>query len=206
MEVNIVSLHNENKGIFELNPLIFNVEHRYDILQMVVNWQLSKRRFGNHKTKGISDIIGTTAKPYKQKHTGKARQGSLRSPQFRGGAVIFGPVVRDHSYSLNKKVRCLGLKSALSLKKSCNKLLILDNVDVNLKKTAELLKLFNNFSDYRSFLIVAEDYNQGIRCACNNVHNVNLLKQAGINVLDLLRHDCVMLTVGAVRYLEGRLL
>ncbi|QXK91792.1 50S ribosomal protein L4 [Neoehrlichia mikurensis] len=206
MEVNIVNLHNENKGVIELNPLIFNVDHRYDILQMVVNWQLSKKRFGNHKTKGISDISGTTAKPYKQKHTGKARQGSLRSPQFRGGAVIFGPVVRDYSYSLNKKVRCLGLKSALSLKKSCNKLLILDNVDVNLKKTVELLRLFNNFNGYKSFLVIAEGYSEEISFACSNIYNINLLKQIGINVLDLLRHDCVMLTVGAVKYLEGRLL
>ena len=95
-----------------------------DILARVVNWQLAKRRAGTHKTKGISDISGTTKKPYKQKGTGRARQGSLRSPQFRGGAVIFGPVVRSHEFGLQKKVRRLGLKTALSAKQAEGKLVV----------------------------------------------------------------------------------
>ena len=115
MEVSIINVNSDKIGTIDLNPLIFSVDYRPDILKMVVNWQLSKRRAGTHKAKTIGDISGTTAKPYRQKHTGRARQGSLRSPQFRGGAVIFGPVVRNHAYSLNKKVRKLGLKVALSL-------------------------------------------------------------------------------------------
>ena len=95
---------------------MFGIEPRRDILTRMVNWQLAKRRSGNHKAKGISDVAGTTAKPWAQKGTGRARQGSLRSPQFRKGGVIFGPVVRDHAHDMPKKVRLLALRMALSSK------------------------------------------------------------------------------------------
>ncbi|GAT76456.1 50S ribosomal protein L4 [Ehrlichia ruminantium] len=205
MEVNVINIESQNIGKIDLNPLIFSVNYRPDILKMVVEWQLSKRRIGAHKTKTIGDVSGTTAKPYRQKHTGRARQGSLRSPQFRGGAVIFGPVVRTHAYSLNKKVRNLGLKVALSLKNSCNKLLILDSIDVNFVKTAQVLRFIKNF-EHQSFLIISKDYNKGMMYSCKNLHNVTLLKQIGTNVFDILRHDCVILTVDTVKYLEDRLL
>ena len=205
MEVSIINVDSDRVGTIDLNPLVFCVNYRPDILKMVVNWQLSKRRAGTHKTKTIGDISGTTAKPHRQKHTGKARQGSLRSPQFRGGAVIFGPVVRSHAYSLNKKVRNLGLKVALSLKNSCDKLLILDSIDVNFVKTTQMLQFIKNFK-HKSFLIIDRDYNKSVVCSCRNLHNVTLLKQIGVNVLDILRHDCIILTVEAVKYLEERLL
>src|SRR5208337_1509459 len=110
----------------ELSDAVFGAKPRPDILARVVNWQLAKRRAGNHKTKGISEIQGTTKKPYKQKGTGRARQGSLRSPQFRGGARIFGPVVRSPAFDLQKKVRRLGLKTALSAKQDEGKLVVID--------------------------------------------------------------------------------
>src|SRR5262249_54646467 len=100
MQVAIRNLENKEVGSIELAATVFGARVRRDILARVVNWQLAKRRSGNHKTKGISEIQGTTKKPWRQKGTGRARQGSLRSPQFRGGAVIFGPVVRDHGFSL----------------------------------------------------------------------------------------------------------
>ncbi|AHX04592.1 50S ribosomal protein L4 [Ehrlichia japonica] len=205
MEVSILNVNSDRIGTINLNPLVFSVNYRPDILKMVVDWQLSKRRAGTHKTKTIGDVSGTTAKPHRQKHTGRARQGSLRSPQFRGGAVIFGPVVRSHAYSLNKKVRNLGLKVALSLKNSCDKLLILDSIDVNFVKTTQMLQFIKNFK-HKSFLIIDKDYNKSVVCSCRNLHNVTLLKQIGTNVLDILRHDCIILTVEAVKYLEERLL
>jgi large subunit ribosomal protein L4 len=104
---------------------VFAAPIRKDILSRVVQWQLAKRRSGNHKAKGISDISGTTKKPHRQKGTGRARQGSLRSPHMRGGAVIFGPVVRDHSFSLPKKVRKMGLRCALSARMKENKLFVM---------------------------------------------------------------------------------
>jgi len=108
------NLDNQEVGDIELDDAVFGLPLRRDILARVVNWQLAKRRAGTHKTKGISDIQGTTKKPWRQKGTGRARAGSLRSPQFRGGARIFGPVVRSHEHDLPKKVRKLALKTALS--------------------------------------------------------------------------------------------
>src|ERR1700730_4808212 len=109
MKATVKNLENKSVGEIELIDAIFGVKPRRDILTRTVNWQLAKRRAGTHKTKGISDVQGTTKKPWRQKGTGRARQGSLRSPQFRGGAVIFGPVVRSHEFSLQKKVRRLAL-------------------------------------------------------------------------------------------------
>ena len=114
MKVAVCDLENKKVGDIALNPDVFSRPVRADILARVVRWQLAKRQAGTHKTKGISEISGTTRKPYKQKGTGRARQGSLRSPQFRGGATLFGPVVRSHAHSLQKRVRKMGLSIALS--------------------------------------------------------------------------------------------
>lgn len=204
MECSLVNLSSSSVGTVQLNPLIFSVKQKLHILHDVVRWQLAKRRAGTHKTKGISDVSGTTAKPYGQKRTGRARQGSLRSPQFRGGGVIFGPVVRSHAYSLNKKVRKLGLKIALSLKCLNDQLVILDNLNVDVKKTSEVCKYMSNFK-FSSFLIVG-DYGDNLLRVTNNLHYVDLIKPMGLNVFDVLNHECVMLTSDTLKYLEGRLL
>ncbi|AAW70929.1 50S ribosomal protein L4 [Wolbachia endosymbiont of Brugia malayi] len=204
MECKLVNLSNNDVGTTQLNPLIFSVEQKLSILHDIVRWQLAKRRAGTHKVKGISDVSGTTAKPYSQKRTGRARQGSLRSPQFRGGGVIFGPIVRSHAYSLNKKVRKFGLKVALSLKYLNNQVIILNNLNINVKKTSEMCKYIQNFK-FSSFLIVG-DYEDSLLRAARNLHYVNLIKPIGLNVFDILNHECIMLTSDALRYLEGRLL
>src|SRR5258706_9741611 len=141
MKASVIPLDNAPAGEIELDEQVFGLPVRKDILARMVNWQLAKRRAGTHKTKGISDISGTTKKPYKQKGTGRARQGSLRSPQFRGGAVIFGPVVRDHGYDLQKKVRKLGLATALSVKLAEGKLGVVDSL-AGVGKTKELADRF----------------------------------------------------------------
>src|ERR687887_2132172 len=138
MKLPVRNLDNREVGDIELAEEVFGMPVRRDILARVVNWQLAKRRAGTHKTKGISDISGTTKKPWKQKGTGRARQGSLRSPQFRGGAVIFGPVVRSHEYGLQKKVRRLGMRCALSAKAAEGKLVIIDDVKLADGKTKAL--------------------------------------------------------------------
>src|SRR3954468_6702795 len=135
MRATVRTLDNQEVGDIELAEEVFGLPVRRDILARVINWQLAKRRAGTHKTKGVSEISGTTKKPYKQKSTGRARQGSLRSPQFRGGAVIFGPVVRSHEFGLQKKVRRLGLKTALSAKQSEGKLIVIDSAQVGEAKT-----------------------------------------------------------------------
>src|SRR4051812_21335544 len=126
MQVEITTLDRASAGSAELPDEIFATVPRADIMARVVHWQLAKRRSGTHQVKTLKDVSGTTKKPYRQKGTGNARQGSLRAPQFRTGGVVHGPVVRDHGYSLNKKVRRLGLISALSQKAAEGKLIVLD--------------------------------------------------------------------------------
>src|SRR5438094_8943074 len=116
MKRSVITLDNAPAGEIELDEQVFGLPVRKDILARMVNWQLAKRRAGTHKAKGISDVSGTTKKPYRQKGTGRARQGSLRSPQFRGGGVVFGRLPRSHAHDLPKKVRNLAMRSALSAK------------------------------------------------------------------------------------------
>src|ERR1700709_399738 len=138
MKVQIKTLENGTAGEHELSDALFAQTPRADIMARVVHWQLMKRRAGTHRTKGMGEVSGTTRKPYKQKGTGNARQGSLRSPQFRTGGVVHGPVVRDHGYDLPKKVRRLGLICALSQKQAEGKLVVLDGVGGGTGKTKDL--------------------------------------------------------------------
>src|SRR5262249_26369149 len=182
MKVSIKNLDNKEVGEIDLADAVFGAPVRRDILARVVNWQLAKRRAGTHATKGISDIQGTTKKPWRQKGTGRARQGSLRSPQFRGGAVIFGPVVRDHGYDLQKKVRRLGLKSALSAKQAEGKLVVIDEAQVKDAKTKALGAQFKKLG-WDSVLIVAGPAgDEGFRRAERNLSNAERLHPTGINV------------------------
>ena len=137
MQVKVISLDNAELGEIELPEEFFGAAPRPDIMARVVHWQLAKRRAGTHKAKGMSEVSGTTKKPYRQKGTGNARQGSLRAPQYRKGGVVHGPVVRDHGYSLNKKVRRLGLISALSQKAAEGKLVILDAAPAEAKTAVD---------------------------------------------------------------------
>jgi large subunit ribosomal protein L4 len=129
MEIDVMTLDAEKAGRAELPKELFGAMPRPDIIARVVHWQLAKRRAGTHKTKGMGEVQGTTKKPYRQKGTGNARQGSLRAPQFRTGGVVHGPVVREHAYSLNKKVLRLRLVFALSQKALEGKVVILDSVE-----------------------------------------------------------------------------
>src|ERR1700752_2922514 len=137
MKASVKNLANQECGSIELDETVFGLPVRKDILARMVNYQLAKRRSGSHKTKLIGEIAGTTKKPWKQKGTGRARQGSLRSPQFRGGAVIFGPLVRSHAFDLQKKVRRLALKTALSTKLAEGKLVVLEAATADSYKTKE---------------------------------------------------------------------
>jgi large subunit ribosomal protein L4 len=178
---------------------------RPDILHRMVNWQLAKRRQGTHKTKGISDISGTTKKPYRQKGTGRARQGSLRSPQFRGGAVIFGPVVRSHAIDLPKKVRKLALKTALSAKAKDGKLVVLDEAKLAKPKTADLVKRLDKLGWSSALIIDGPELDANFARAAANIPGLDVLPQQGANVYDILRRDTLVLTREAVKHLEARL-
>ncbi|OLE33891.1 MAG: 50S ribosomal protein L4 [Alphaproteobacteria bacterium 13_1_20CM_3_64_12] len=204
MKLTVRNLDNQEVGDIELSEAVFGLPVRRDILARVVNWQLSKRRAGTHKTKGVSDISGTTKKPYRQKGTGRARQGSLRSPQFRGGAVIFGPVVRSHEFGLQKKVRRLGLKTALSAKQAEGKLVVVDEARLDDAKTKALRSRFEALG-WGSVLIIDGAVNESFARAARNLPKVDVLPEQGANVYDILRRDTLVLTRAAVQQLEARL-
>jgi len=201
----VKTLDNTEAGDIELADDVFGLPIRRDILARMVHWQLAKRRAGTHKTKGISDIQGTTKKPWKQKGTGRARQGSLRSPQFRGGAVIFGPVVRSHEFSLQKKVRRLALKTALSAKQAEGKLVVLEEARLAEGKTRALAERFEKLGWGSVLIIGGVELDENFARAARNLPQVDVLPQQGANVYDILRRDTLVLTRDAVQQLEARL-
>jgi large subunit ribosomal protein L4 len=205
MKLATTSLDNKEVGSIDLAEEVFGLPVRRDILARMVNWQLAKRRAGTHKTKGISDVQGTTKKPWRQKGTGRARQGSLRSPQFRGGAVIFGPVVRSHEFSLQKKVRRLALKTALSAKQAEGKLIVLETAKLAEAKTAALVKRFDKLGWSSVLIIDGPTVDENFARAARNIPGIDVLPQQGANVYDILRRDTLVLTRDAVQQLEARL-
>ena len=205
MKLVVRNLDNQEVGDIELADAVFGLPVRRDILARVVNWQLAKRRAGTHKAKGVSDISGTSKKPYKQKGTGRAPQGSLRSPQFRGGAVIFGPVVRSHAFDLQKKVRRLGLKTALSAKQAEGKLIVIDAAKLDEAKTKALRARFDALGWESVLIIDGTTLDEGFARAARNLPRVDVLPQQGANVYDILRRDTLVLTREGVQQLEARL-
>jgi large subunit ribosomal protein L4 len=205
MKLAITNLDNKEVGSIDLAEEVFGLPVRRDILARMINWQLAKRRAGTHKTKGISDIQGTTKKPWRQKGTGRARQGSLRSPQFRGGAVIFGPVVRSHEFSLQKKVRRLALKTALSAKHAEGKLIVLETAKLADAKTKALAERLGKLGWNSVLIIDGPAVDENFARAARNIPGIDVLPQQGANVYDILRRDTLVLTRDAVQHLEARL-
>ncbi len=203
MDVDIRTLDNGSAGSTSLPDEIFGATPRSDIMARVVLWQLAKRRAGTHKVKGMGEVSGTTRKPYKQKGTGNARQGSLRAPQFRTGGAVHGPVVRSHGYDLPKKVRRLGLISALSQKLADGKLIVLDAATGN-AKTAELAKKLKVLG-WSSALIVDGAVDEGFLRAARNLPKIDVLPSVGANVYDILNHDVLAITQAGVEGLKERL-
>ena len=203
MQIEIKTLEGANAGSVELPDAIFGIEPRPDIMARVVHWQQAKRRAGTHKAKGMGEVQGTTKKPYRQKGTGNARQGSLRAPQFRTGGVVHGPVVRSHAYSLPKKVRRLGLISALSQKARDGKLVVIDAA-AGQSKTKELAAKLKGLG-WRSALIVDAAVDAGFLQASRNLVGIDVLPTIGANVFDILAHDVLAITAAGVEGLKERL-
>ncbi len=205
MKVAVRNLDNKEVGSTELVDSVFAREPRRDVITREINWQLAKRRSGNHKAKQIGDISGTTKKPWSQKGTGRARQGSLRSPQFRKGAVIFGPVVRSHEHSLPKKFRKLALCMALSSKQKEGKLIVLDEAKLSDHKTKILMGKLKGMGLASVLFIDGSNPDPNFAKAARNIPNVDLLPEQGANVYDIMRRDTLVLTKNAVEQLQERL-
>ena len=205
MKVKSVNLIKNKQKDFNLRDDIFDIEPRADVIARVVRWQLSKKRTGNHKVKSRSEVKASTAKIYRQKGTGKARHGPPSVVQFRGGGVVHGPVVRTHNHRLPKKIKTLGLKSALSLKAKNGNLSILENEKLE-TKTKILKKSFDNLKINNLLIVTGTSEEQSaLDLSLKNIPNVDLIKQIGLNVYDLMNKDSVLITENAVKELEDRL-
>lgn len=205
MKIAVKSLDNKEVGSIELDDSIFAVEIRGDILHRMVHYQLNKRRSGNHKTKGISEVSGTGKKPWAQKGTGRARSSSLRSAQFVGGATIFGPVVRSHGTDLPKKQRSLALKTALSAKAAAGKLIILDEAVAKAAKTQAMASTMKKLGLESALIVCGEVLDHNFALSTRNIPHIDVLPSDGANVYDILRHDTLVLTKEAVENLTKRL-
>jgi large subunit ribosomal protein L4 len=205
MQTPVITLENTQAGEIELPEALFGATPRADIMARVVHWQLAKRRAGTHKAKGMGEVSGTTKKPYRQKGTGNARQGSLRSPQFRKGGVVHGPVVRDHGYSLNKKVRRLGLISALSQKAAEGKLIVLENAALAADAKTSAIAAKVKALGWTSVLVVDAAADENFARCIRNLPKVQVLPTMGANVYDILNHEVLAVTRAGVEALKERL-
>ena len=208
MKLDVKTIDNKPAGNITLADEVFGVALRSDIVARVVKWQLAKRRAGTHKVKSRSEVAMTTAKMFKQKGTGRARHGSGAVVQFRGGGVVHGPVVRDHGHALPKKVRQLGLKSALSSKAAQGKILVVENLVSKGKsagKTAKLRDQLRKLGADNALIIGGAELDTAFVNAARNIPLVDVLPQQGINVYDILRRDVLVLSKDAAAHLEERL-
>ncbi len=205
MEVAVTTLSQGDAGKIDLAASVFEQPVRKDILHQVVVWQLAKRRQGTHSTKTRGEVKATTKKMYKQKGTGRARHGSADVTQFRGGGAPMGPKPRDYTHSLPKKVRKLGLKSALSAKLAEGKLVVLDEAVLGEPKTKQLAESVAKHGWGRTTLIDGGDIDRNFGLAARNLVGMKILQSAGANVYDILHGDTLVLTKSAVAALEERL-
>jgi len=189
-------------GEIELNDSVFGIEPNNHVLFEAVIMQRASLRQGTHKTKIRSEVAGGGRKPWRQKGTGRARQGSIRSPQWRGGGTVFGPVPRSYSYKLPKKVRRLAIKSALSSKVLAENILVLENLAFEAPKTKEFTKVLKGLSVESKALIVTADLDENVALSARNIPGVTVVTANGINVLDVLNHDKLIMTKAAVEKVE----
>ncbi|MBM7542851.1 50S ribosomal protein L4 [Amphibacillus cookii] len=195
-----VALYNQSGsqvGDVELNDTVFGIEPNEHVLHDAVVMQQASRRQGTHAVKNRSAVSGGGRKPWRQKGTGRARQGSIRSPQWVGGGVVFGPTPRSYSYKLPKKVRRLALQSALSSKVKEESLVVLEGLAIEKPKTKEVVNLLAALNVNEKALIVTAEQDEVIAKSANNLPNTKVLPVSQINVLDLLAHDKLIITKDA---------
>ena len=205
MQVDILNLDGKSVGKVDLADSIFGIDPRADILHRVVTWQRAKSRAGTHAVKTVSDVAGSGKKAFKQKKTGNARQGERYNVHMRGGGVVHGPVVRDHSIDLPKKIRSLGLKMALSSKAKEGSLIVIDSEKMKESKTNTLAKQLKKLNIASALFVGGETVDANFKKSAANIINVDVLPTIGLNVLDILKHEKLVLTADAVKAVEARL-
>lgn len=189
-------------GEIELADSIFGIEPNAHVVHDAVVMQRASLRAGTHKTKGRSEVRGGGRKPWKQKGTGRARQGSIRAPQWKGGGIVFGPTPRSYGFKLPKKVRRLAIKSVLSSKVTDNEIIVLDALALDTPKTKAFAEVLKNLNVERKALVVAAQYDDNIALSSRNIPGVKFVTADGINVLDVIAHDKLIITKEAVQKVE----
>ena len=207
MKKKILNLINKEVGDLDLNESIFGIKTLPDLIHQYIRYQNAKSRQGSHKTKSRSEVSGRSKKPFSQKGTGNARQGSNKPPNFRGGAVSMGPNNnKDYSFNLNKKEKKLALKSALSIKVSENKIVIIDTFEIKSLKTKQLNMDLKSF-DFKSALFIYSEngLDNNFKLASSNLPDISTLNQKGINVKDLITYDKIFIEKKSINEISKRL-
>lgn len=205
MQVNVINFDGKAVGKIDLQDSIFGLDARADILHRVVTWQRAKARAGTHAVKTVSDVAGSGKKAFKQKKTGNARQGERYNVHMRGGGVVHGPVVRDHSIDLPKKIRALGLKMALSSKLKEDSLIVIDSEKMSAAKTGAFAKQLKKLNIASALFVGGDTIDENFKKSASNIINIDVLPTVGLNVLDILKHEKLVLTADAVKAIEARL-
>ena len=200
-KVALMNINGEQVGEVELKDEVFGIEPNEHVLHQTVVAQLASRRQGTHSTKSRGEVAGGGRKPWRQKGTGRARHGTIRSPIWRGGAITFGPKPRAYGFHIPKKVRRLALKSALSSKVMNQEIIVLDALDVAAPKTKEMIKILNNLKASKALVVTAE-VNENVIRSTNNIPGVMSMEAEGLNVYDILKYDQLIITKDAVAKVE----
>ena len=204
MEVDVLNMEGEKTRTVELPAQVFEAPINIDLMHQAFVRQMANARLGTHSTKARGDVSGGGKKPWKQKGTGRARVGSIRSPLWKGGGTIFGPVPRDYSYLVPKKVRKNALKAALSQKLQENKLVLVDAITLDEVKSKKFVALMKTFKITNALII--DEENKNLSLSARNVTNFKVLKPEGLNVFDIIIHDYVVFTKPSLESIEKRLL
>jgi large subunit ribosomal protein L4 len=201
-KVAVYNVDGSQVGELELADGVFGIEPNAHVLHSAVVLQQASVRQGTHKTKGRSEVSGGGRKPWKQKGTGRARQGSIRSPQWKGGGIVFGPTPRSYGFKLPRKVRRLAIKSALSSKVAGNGIIVLDQLSLAQPKTKDFAKILNNLKVGRKALVVTADFDNNVALSARNIPGVKFVVADGISVLDVMVYDQLIITKDAVAKVE----
>ena len=204
-KVNLFKQDGSKNGEVELNDAIFGIEPNESVVYDAIIMQRASLRQGTHKVKNRSAVRGGGRKPWRQKGTGRARQGSIRSPQWRGGGIVFGPTPRSYSYKLPKKVRRLALKSALSAKAVDGNITVVDALSFDAPKTKEFAQVLNNLNVDTKVLLVVEDENDFTALSARNLPKVKVIAPMNVNVLDVVTYEKVLFTQAALTQVEEAL-
>lgn len=211
MKIDVVDSKNSSVGEADLSDDIFGVDVREHLFWEVVNWQRARRRQGTHKVKGRSEVRGGGRKPWRQKGTGRARQGTIRAPQWVGGGAVHGPSPRDYSYSLPKKKRKAALRSALSQKAEAGNLRVVDSLELPEIKTKRAVELLDGLEAPNALVVDATErddetnevrHNEALRLSVRNLEHAKYLASEGLNVEDVLRFDVLVLSQKALDHIQ----